>query len=339
MIEKPAIKDEAIIDALNESYSIQANHVTFLPIGNDATAFSYRVETENENLYFLKIKTKLSNPAALYVPRFLKDHGIEQVIAPLPTHSQELLREMDGVSLILYPFIYGREAMEDGMSDSQWKEFGSILKRIHSTKLPSAIEQYVKRETFIPKWFNLAKELHEQINTQIYEDRHQKELAAFWKEKNETIQTLLERVEKLGKYLQRIDLDFVLCHADIHTANILIASAQTMFIVDWDETLLAPKERDLMFVHNEDANQIREEQMFFNGYGNVKMNELVLAYYRYEWCVQEIGDYGERVFLTKDIGESTKQNSLEGFMELFSQHDVIQVALNTLSESELRNNS
>lgn len=339
MIEKPNIPDEEIIIALKNNYSIQANHVEFLPIGNDASAFSYRVETENEDLYFLKIKTKLSNPAGLYVPRFLKDHGIEQVIAPLQTNAQELLQEMDGFSLILYPFIYGKEAIEDGMSDSQWKELGFVLKRIHSIKLPSEIEQYIKRETFIPKWLNLARELHEQINTQNYKDRYQKELAAFWKEKNETIQILLERVERLGKYLQRIELDFVLCHADIHTANILITPAQTMFIVDWDETLLAPKERDLMFVHNEGANQIREEQVFFNGYGNVKMNELILAYYRYEWCVQEIGDYGERVFLTKDIGESTKQNSMEGFMELFSKDDVIQAALNTLPEFERRNNS
>ena len=60
MIEKPDIPDERIIGALNTSYSIQTSEIEFLPIGNDATAFSYRVETRDGNSYFLKLKTKLS---------------------------------------------------------------------------------------------------------------------------------------------------------------------------------------------------------------------------------------------------------------------------------------
>ena len=112
-----------------------------------------------------------------------------------------------------------------------------------------------------------------------------------------------------------------------------------MFIVDWDDTLLAPKERDLMFVIDEDTIHTREEQLFFDGYGNVEINKLALAYYRYEWCVQEIGDFGERVLLTTDAGETTKQASVEGFIQLFSQGDVIEAAFNTPFESEIRNNS
>ena len=77
--------------------------------------------------------------------------------------------------------------------------------------------------------------------------------------------------------------------------------------------------------------------MFFAGYGNVEINPLALAYYRYEWCVQEIGDFGNRVFLTRDIGESTKQEAVEGFIELFSKGDVIDAAFNTSFESEIRN--
>ena len=339
MIEKPDIKDEKIIIALNKNYSIQVSKLEFLPIGNDASAFAYRVETKNQISYFLKIKKEISNLAGLFVPRFLKDNGIEQVIAPLSTKTQELWINVDEFAFILYPFIKGKEAMQVGMNDAQWTEFGSTLKRIHNTKLPSDVSQYVKRETFIPTWSNIAKELHKQIGIQNYEDPCKKELADVWKKNNETIQTLVERTEMIGKHLQEMGLEFVLCHSDIHTANILLTPEQDMFIVDWDDTLLAPKERDLMFVLGGDSIHTREEQRFFDGYGNVKINQLALAYYRYEWCVQEIGDFGKRVFLTKDSGESTKQHSLEGFIELFSQGDVIETALNTPFESETRNHS
>ena len=339
MIEKPNISDEKIIIALDKYYSIQASEVEFLPVGNDASAFAYRVETKNHTPYFLKIKKGISNPAGLFVPRFLKDKGIAQVLAPLPTKAQELSVNVDAFAFILYPFIAGSEAMKVGMSATQWTEFGSILRQIHSTELPAAISQYLMRETFLPKWSKLAKKLHEQVNIRNFDDPYQKELAVFWQKNNETIQTLIERAETIGKHLQQTDLEFVLCHADIHTANILISNEQNMFIVDWDDTLLAPKERDLMFVIDEDTIHTREEQLFFDGYGNVEINKLALAYYRYEWCVQEIGDYGERVLLTTDAGETTKQASVEGFIKLFSQGDVIEAAFNTPFESEIRNNS
>jgi len=332
MIEKPNIKDETIISALRENYLIPVSGVEFLPVGNDSSAWAYRVDAKNKISYFLKIRKEISNPAGLFVPRFLKDNGIEQLVAPLSTKTQELWVNVDGFAFILYPFITGNEAMKVGMTDVQWIEFGFTLKQIHVTELPTRILHYVKYESFIPKWSRLAKTMHEQVNIREYDDPYQRQLAFFWKENNEKIQTLLERAKVLGKRLQHANLEFVLCHADIHTANILITQKQNMFIVDWDDTLFAPKERDLMFVLGENTIETREEQLFFKGYGRMEISLLALAYYRYEWCIQEVGDFGERVFLMKDPGENTKKDSVEGFMKLFSRGDVIETAFNTSVE-------
>jgi spectinomycin phosphotransferase len=229
--------------------------------------------------------------------------------------------------------------MKVGLSEEQWKEFGRTLKRIHHCELSSQTAQLVKQETFQPKWSSIAWELHEQVNFQNYDDPGQRELAKFWREKSETIQTLLMQAEYIGLLLQKTDLEFVLCHADIHTANILLTQKQEMFIVDWDDTLYAPRERDLMFVLAEDQVQSSEVQKFFEGYGPVNINTLVLAYYRYEWCVQEIGDFGQRVFETKNAGENTRQGALEGFIKLFSPGDVVEGALNTPIVLESRSDS
>jgi spectinomycin phosphotransferase len=332
MIEKPDIRDEKLVAALQENYLVQVSNIEFMPIGNDASAWAYRVDTESEAAYFLKVRKELSNQAGFLIPRFLKNQGIVQALAPLPTKEQALWVREQNFILILYPFVKGKEAMEIGMTYAQWMEFGSTLKRIHEIELPSDISQYVRRETFVPPWSKVVKELIKQINTRIYEDRYQKQLALFWKEKNDSIRIITEKAEALGTRLRQTNLEFVLCHADIHTANLLLTPDQNMFIVDWDDTLFAPKERDLMFVLRDDTIHTTEEQLFFNGYGNLEINQLVLAYYRYEWCVQEIGDFGKRVFLTKDLGEDTKQHSLEGFIELFSKGDVIETAFGTSVE-------
>ena len=339
MIEKPPISDEKIISALRESYSLSIVGVEFLPIGNDASASAYRVNTENQNAYFLKIRKEISNQAGFLIPRFFQAHGVEQALAPFSTKNQELWIRVEDFFLVLYPFVIGEEAMKVGMSDSEWIEFGSTLKQIHDTKLPADISQYVRRETFVPKWSNLSKELQKLVGSRVFNDPYRKHLSTFWRENHETVQILIERAEIIGKHLQQTDLEFVLCHADIHTANILLTQGQEMFIVDWDDSLLAPKERDLMFVRSEDTILSREAKLFFEGYGNVTINQLALAYYRYEWCVQEIGDFGERVFLTKNLGEITRQDAVEGFIKLFSKGDVIEAAFNTPFELELRNNS
>ena len=69
-----------------------------------------------------------------------------------------------------------------------------------------------------------------------------------------------------------------------------------------------------------------EEAAFFQGYGEAAIDPLALAYYRYEWVVQELGDYGERVFFTTGLGEQTAGESLDMFRELFAPGDVVEGA-------------
>jgi hypothetical protein len=154
----------------------------------------------------------------------------------------------------------------------------------------------------------------------VFTDRFEKELATFWHEKEKAIRQIVQQAEDLGRSLQKQPLEFVLCHADIHTANILITPGQKMCVLDWDETIFAPKERDLMFV----LGIPEQERLFFQGYGDVNINWPVIAYYRYEWVVQEVADYGERVFLMDDLGETTKEDAVERFIKLFLPGDVVE---------------
>lgn len=320
MLEKPKLEDEKIISCLRESFGISVNGVDFLPVGNDSNSWLYRVNTDNKK-YFLKVKKGIIYEPSVIVPRYLKDEGIDQVVAPIPTKVRKLWEKVDNFALILYPFIDGETRMKVGMSKNQWIEFGTVLKKIHSSKLSSELSEQVKKENFSPKWSVLVKELQTKIDSNQFTDSFQKELSLFWKEKKEEIRSIINRMEELGNLLRTQSLDFVLCHTDIHTANILLDKQNRMFIVDWDNPLLAPKERDLMFVVG-----AKEEQVFFSGYGKSDINSVALAYYRYEWVAQEIGDYGERVFLNNDVGEETKKDALNSFIELFQPDNVVESA-------------
>ena len=325
MLEKPALADETLIACLREHYAISAAHITFLPIGNDATAWVYRAEGEGGERYFLKLKKGVLNEASLLVPRYLRDAGLAQVVAPLPAITDRLWAEAAGFTLIVYPFIVGEVAMEAGLSQSQWVTLGAVLRQLHSVRLPAELAARVRRETFIPQWSVMVRTLQAKIDAGDYAAPVERELAAFWQEKQAEIAAIVQRAEALGQRLQEQAGVFVLCHADIHTANVLLDASGGLHIVDWDEVLFAPKERDLVFVGADNAAE-GEAAFFFNGYGDTTIDRVALAYYRYEWVVQELGDFGERVFLTKEAGDDTRADALRGFRQLFDPGDVVEGA-------------
>src|SRR2546421_608581 len=74
------------------------------------------------------------------------------------------------------------------------------------------------------------------------------ELAPLWQQRRDVIHRLVARAEALGQQVAHRPLAHVLCHADIHTNNVLLDADGAVWIVDWDDTLLAPQERELMFV-------------------------------------------------------------------------------------------
>ena len=95
------------------------------------------------------------------------------------------------------------------------------------------------------------------------------------KENAEAIHRLVNRAEQLAEKLQHDSPQFVLCHSDIHGGNVLIDQHNFIYIVDWDAPMMAPKERDLMFIGGGVANvwnKPHEEEAFYKGYGKAEVN-------------------------------------------------------------------
>ena len=323
MLEKPDLPDEKIVVSLRVNYDLPVTGVEFLPIGNDATAWVYRVNTDDGRAFFLKVKQPTVYEPAVRVPHFLLEQGIEEVVAPLLTNAGKLWVRIGLFALILYPYIEGRTGMDAGMSDDQWRTFGAVLRRIHDIQLPSKL--MIARESFRSYWSGIIDDIRTVMKHGHFEDRYQQKLAAFWTERDDEIIRIVKRREGLGERLKQSVGPFVLCHSDIHTANILLDPDGGLHIVDWDQPQLAPKERDLMFIGDDLTATTHTETCFYEGYGEVTIDPIALAYYRYEWVVQEIGDYGERVFLA-DSGKETKADSVRGFRQLFDPGDMVEVA-------------
>ncbi len=330
MRERPADLDDGTLSkGLFIDYGLEVSALTFLPLGHDASAFVYRaVATHGE--YFVKVRTSITNEAALLVPHHLAAQGIGQVVAPLATVSGTLWARVDHYAVIVYPYISERTGMMDGMSDRQWVESGAVMRQVHDARVPADLSRVLRIEGFKPDGSDALRRLDGYLDDHSFAETGQATIATMWHAKRDTILRLLGTAEAMGRRLALAPPLLVLCHADIHTNNVLVLGDEHVWLTDWDETMLAPRERDLMFVIEGIGPGFVDERrtrLFFDGYGVIDIDRFALTYYRYAWAIADIASYGDQVFLRPDLGRIDFEEAVASFQGLFELGSIVDIAL------------
>lgn len=340
MLEPPRIAEGRVVAAVRRSYGLDLTQLAFLPLGHDVQAWAYRGVTADGGAYFLKLRRGVANPVALRVARALADQGATHVVAPLPTRTGRLWDEAAGFSLMLYPFIEGVTGMANGLNEGHWVTFGAALKQIHEMTLPPDVVRDVPCEAFTlahlfqrqrqTPWADVVAALESLSARQNVADPSARELAAFWQEKRAEIQALVDRFATLGQQLRATDPPFVLCHADAHLNNVLIDMDDQLWIVDWDEILLAPKECDLMMgvgglgLGSYPAGP-QAAAWFLRGYGSADLNPVALTYYRHARALGDIGADADEA-LQPSSSEAAKLAALQWLLRLFAPGNIVSLA-------------
>jgi spectinomycin phosphotransferase len=325
--EKPDLQDTKLADFLNYQYGLQVVEIAFLPIGYENTVV-YRVVTGDKTPYFVKLKRDIFDEALVTVPLFLHERGVRQLIAPIATRNRQLWTHLDDFHVILYPFIEGHNAFKVALTDRQWFDFGAALRKIHTAVVPQELSSRLQHETYSPQWREMMKMLQERAEQDAFDDPVAAQLVEFMTANADEIRYLVQRAEQLSLVLQAQKPEFVLCHSDIHAGNILIDANDSLYIVDWDNPILAPKERDLMFVGGGVGGiwySAREEALFYKGYGRTQINPAALAYYRFERIVQDIAPRVQQL-LSTDAGGKDRAQTLQGIVRWFLPNGVVEMA-------------
>jgi spectinomycin phosphotransferase len=330
MLEKPNISDEMIISRLQEEYKLRVVELNFLPIGADSRTAVYRVTTDHGTAYFLKLR-KNFNELIVRIPLFLKENGIREIISPFETKSKQYWADFGDYKLILYPFIEGQDGFERELTDQHRQRLGAAFKGIHTAQLLPELKKLIKRDTFSAEWRDEMKSYQAQVENKGFDEPVAAKLAEFMKSNQNEIMHLIERAGHLAAELQAKLPELVLCHSDIHGGNILIGNTGELYIVDWDDPILAPKERDLMFIGggiDSIWKSKREEAVFYEGYGKTEINIAALAYYRYERVIEDLVVICEQLLLTNE-GGADRERSFGWFTSNFEPSQTIEIAERT----------
>jgi spectinomycin phosphotransferase len=324
MLDKPALRDETIAACLREAFGVTATRITFLPLGHDNLAWVYRVDAADRAAYFLKVRRPPANALSLALPRYLQDSGFEQVVAPLRTDAGALWSPVADYILMLYPFIEARTGMQGGLSSPQWEAFGAILRQLHATTLPPALARAVPRERFIstPRLLDIVRALLDGQHDADLSNEPAREMAAFVRAERAELGRMLRRLDELGGMLRGRRVARVLCHADLHLNNVLVDAHEQLWIVDWDQPLCAPPERDLLCVLGPAMCGVMpgspEHAAFYRGYGAYAIDPALLAYFRYERALTDLGENAELVLRMPDRSDATRREAAQRITSMFA---------------------
>ena len=339
MLVKPDLQDEKIIACLQVAYGLPIAQLAFLPLGGDLSSAVYRAAGGDDTPYFVKLRRGPFDETSVELPHYLSEEGIAQIIAPIPTQTGRLRAELGEFHLILYPFVEGTEGYEIELSERQWADFGAALKKLHTTAVPPSISKNIDKESYDPRWRERCREIIGRLDQERFDDPLMAETAAFLRPKREMILNAVARAEDLAQVMAARAMEFVLCHSDIHPGNLFIDPQGTLFIIDWDYPMLAPKERDLMFIGGGQGFMPyiaeQEEELFYRGYGREPVDPVALTYYRYERGITDIVVECRRV-LSPALNNQDRAQALEILGYYFMPGCTLEMALKldqTLNEA------
>lgn len=331
MREKQPFPDHLLINCLNIAYGIDVTRLIFLPMGADMNASVYKAEAQDHASYFVKLKRGFYPSIGSVLAELLHDAGIEQIIPPIKTVQGQPTQRIEDFTVIVYPFVKGQDGFSCNLTDHQWIKLGKALKQVHKMNVPLSIQTQIRQEVYSPKWRETVRSFYSHLEVDPIGDEITLKLWKFMNQNILAIRRLVDCAEKLGQEIQSQSPKFVLYHSDIHSGNVLIDGNETIYIVDWDDPIMAPKERDLMFIGGGVGNvwnKSLEEKLFYQGYGKTDVDLTILAYYRHERIVEDIALLGQQLLLStaggKDRPEIYKQ-----FVGMFERQGVVDIAFKT----------
>ncbi len=343
MPTEPVKDTRALLEAIRQAYAFPVVSLDYLPVG--MVGSHYRADCADGQHYFVTLYNH-SRLAHISVQRLgftlpltyqLQQSGqFTNLAAPLPTTAGELQVDFQGFPLVLYPYLDGRLLMDEmPYSDETQAELGRLVARLHAASQNLALKNPVQ-ETFT---FHFEQPLRRglEILPAIGSDERWGRVALrdLLLPQRQVILALLERLHNLAEPMRRQPPPMVVCHTDMHGANILRTPEGRLVVVDWEGVMLAPPEHDLFIFTGAGF------ETFLSAYwqaGGVKdLSASRFAFYFYRRNLEDLTDWVVRILdentdLEQDRADldGIQHDCLDGWPDLQTAIPRMQAVLDTL---------
>ncbi|WP_200216217.1 phosphotransferase [Micromonospora coerulea] len=337
MTGEPAIAgDERLAGWVAEDFGLALVAAELVPYGADDAARLWRATDADGAQWAVKLSGG-GTPAGLCVTAHLSARGVPGIVAPLTTRDGRLWSVHEGRRLSVVPWLTADRALDGGMDVAHWRTYGEVLAATHAVAPTDELAALLPREDHTHAAVSAAtRETDRRLRAvDGSADRWTREVADRWRAAADDVSTLLDRVDRLGAELRDRPADLVVCHGDPHLGNLLLDPDGRVWLIDWDDAVLAPRERDLMFVTGGVLAFApvtpAEQAAFFAGYGPVDPDPVRLAYHLGVRALDDIGSWARDV-ADADRPEAERVRALKIVDGLLSPVGLVSLAREALRD-------
>ena len=228
------------------------------PAPRQFVAETYYVDVDSGQRYFCKVVEKPlfveSIQVGLPAIAELQSLGYENACFPLARKDGALSVLEDGHLIVLWTYINAPQSY-----DYDLFTLGQRIAEVHA--LTAKLTSEVPVERFVFKHADLFEEQFEWTLESGDSSLLHKEFQSVMRAHEAEVRGFYDQLKALSQALNAADYEMVFTHGDIG-GNVLVKAPKHLYIVDWDENRLAPKERDLW--------TLWQQSGFLEGYRSVR---------------------------------------------------------------------
>ena len=299
MKSEPKGLKETIQTHLQSAYGIEPIEMIFVPVGEES--ISYKVEA-GEDTYIVKYYKDTSS-----LEHTKQTHALLEelehnsfIIAPIKTIAQTSVHEIENGYISVFPFVKGPLVVEENTDfhEELVEKLVEICTLLQNDT--SRIQTELPQENFNSPYSQVFAEVLKQA--ELHPEKQFSHIALKYEKK---IHTLIDGVEKLDTLYKEQKPSLVLTHGDITGLNIIQIPGDIK-LVDWDGAMLAPKERDLMFLT--DSPFFNREE-YLKEVNETSIDVQLITYYKLRWALDSIV-LNLQILATQDIAEADEKVKL-----------------------------
>ncbi len=282
-----------LTDLLRSAWGLPSPELTPASRGADRDTFLCHVRDASGTRYLARLRRGPLNRAALRLPQFMRARGEPAFLAPLPARNGALFLTTPAGALTLHPRIDGLDGFARPLNAPAWRQLGRALRALHEADLPPDLRADLPRETFTAASCTALRRIMAS-HPGVAADPLQQQMHDLLRHQRPALDWLLRQTATLAPSLRARSLPLHPCHGDLHAGNVLVDARGQLHLIDWDTLLLAPRERDLMFIGAGVAGRWQgtgEAAWFYAGYGAWQPDASAIAFYRCERIVADLVDY------------------------------------------------
>ena len=235
----PNREEVEIKQILLDSFGISVNRI--IPTEGGWSASAFKIES-NEGEYFLKVYDKHRssiNPIlekldfTMSVCSWLEENTDLKgsINAPIKTITGEIKAETGDFTYLLFPFINGVTIRTTPLTVQQQSGIAEIVGKIHNHGPDMPFDFSSVTENFEIPCGELLKIQHNPNDPLCVHQQY------------DTLMRAIENAHVLAKFIKACNLEFALCHTDIHGWNLM--QSDKLILIDWESIKFAPVESDL----------------------------------------------------------------------------------------------